>query len=320
MTISHRLGIRKLWFRFLIFVIIIELMIIVAMIIIFLPTYSLKSFFIFYTQNSTVLRLIQHSDCHPFNPDVTPQHLFQSFFSILNNPAWLKRPTSFSPSFHELHKILFGPTTPNLYTTWPNYFNKTLDYAYPYTSLTESLFTDIVKQMNIPITFIVEVGSFMGKSSTNIVKSMLNINKESKFVLLCVDTWLGGLEHWIHNDMRQLTGFAYGRPIVYEKFVANIIGNNLTDYVIPYSTTSILGARFLLERKLFPQIIYLDSAHLQGETYVELELYWSLLQTGGLLIGDDWRWISVRCDVLRFTYNKNVKVTVLEHTWFIKKK
>lgn len=262
---------------------------------------------------------MQHEDCYPFDSHITPQHLFQAFFSVLNNPVWLRKATSFSPPFQELHNMLFGHTTPNLYTTWLNHFNKTLDSTYPYTSLTESLFIDIVKQIDIPIRFIVEVGSFMGKSSTNIVKSMLSMKKESKFFLLCIDTWLGGLEHWVHNDMRQLTGFAYGRPIVYEKFLANIIGNNLTNYVIPYSTTLILGARFLLERKLFPQVIYLDSAHMQGEIYVELDLYWSLLQLGGILIGDNWRWMSVRCDVLRFTYNKNVKVTVLEHIWFIKK-
>jgi hypothetical protein len=320
MTISRKLIVRKIWLRLSIFVIILQMMIIVGMIIIFLPTYSLKPFFIFYSQNSTIIRLIQHSDCHPFDPHVTPRHLFQAFFSVSKNSAWLKRPTSFSPSFQELHNMLFGPTASNLYTTWPNYFNKTLDFRYPYTSLTESLFGDIVKQIDIPLTFIVEVGSFMGKSSTNIVKSMLSIKKESTFLLLCIDTWLGGLEHWVHNDMRKLTGFVYGRPSVYEQFIANIIGNNLTDYVIPYSTTSILGARFLLERKLSPQIIYLDSAHLQGETYVELELYWSILQIGGLIIGDDWRWSSVRCDVLRFTYNNNVKVNVFEHTWFIKKK
>ena len=47
--------------------------------------------------------------------------------------------------------------------------------------------------------------------------------------------------------------------------------------------------------------------------------YWLLLQPGGLLIGDDWRWLAVRCDVLRFTYNNNVKVTALDHLWFIKK-
>ncbi|UJR32568.1 hypothetical protein I4U23_020029 [Adineta vaga] len=159
----------------------------------------------------------------------------------------------------------------------------------------------------------------MGRSATNIGKALLEDESIETYVLLCIDTWLGGLEHWIRDDFRQMMGIVYGRPIVYEQFLANIIANNLTDHVIPYSTTSLLGARFLLEKKLFPQIIYLDSAHLQGETYLELELYWTLLQTGGILIGDDWSWKAVRCDVLRFIDSNKLNVTVLSNTWFIKK-
>jgi hypothetical protein len=34
-------------------------------------------------------------------------------------------------------------------------------------------------------------------------------------------------------------------------------------------------------------LIYLDSAHEQGETLIELALYWNILQPGGVLFGDD---------------------------------
>lgn len=111
----------------------------------------------------------------------------------------------------------------------------------------------------------------------------------------------------------------YGRPTVYEQFIANIIANNLTKVVLPFSITSILEARFLLEHKIMPQVVYLDSAHLQDETYVELELYWTLLQPGGILVGDDWLWQSVRCDVLRFSKSKAADVKVIHNTWYIKK-
>jgi hypothetical protein len=225
----------------------------------------------------------------------------------------------YSPSFQDLHELLFGPTAPNLYSSWPNFFQKKLDTTYPHTSLTPSLFTEILNQIDLPIAFVVEVGSFMGKSASNICKGLLSHRSRSKFVLLCIDTWLGGLEHWVDDKLRQMMGIAYGRPIVYEQFIANIIANNLTSHVIPYSTTSILGARFLLEKKLFPQVIFLDSAHLEGETYVELELYWSLLQVGGVLIGDDWSWLSVRCDVLRFVERIKVNVTLKGNVWFIRK-
>jgi hypothetical protein len=261
----------------------------------------------------------QFQSCDPFDPRITPKHLFQSFFSVLNDSLWLQKPTTYSISFHELHSLLFGPTTPNLYNAWPNYFKKQIDSTYPHTSMTQSLFANILNKTNVPVNFVVEVGSFMGKSATNIGKALLNYKSGSTYVLLCIDTWLGGLEQWMGSSLREMLGIEYGRPTVYEQFIANIIGNNLTNYVIPYSTTSILGARFLLQNKFFPQVIYLDSGHLQGETYLEIELYWLLLQTGGVLVGDDWSWKTVRCDVLRFANSNRVDVTVEGNTWFIKK-
>jgi hypothetical protein len=105
------------------------------------------------------------------------------------------------------------------------------------------------------------------------MKALLNNTSGSISVLLCIDTWLGGLEHWIESGLRQMMRIAYGRSLVYEQFIANIIANNLANYVLLYSTTSILVARFLLEKRLYPQIIFLNNTHLEAETYVEIDLY-----------------------------------------------
>jgi hypothetical protein len=314
MNIRHYVDSEKLCFRLLV------LLLICGITTLWLKTYSCKRQFVTNIENSAVVRQKYDPDCPVFDPQATPQHLFQAYFSVLNNSLWLARSALYSPLFQELHSLLFGSAAPNLYETWPNYFKVKIDLSYPHTSLTQPLFTTILREINIPVTFLVEVGSFTGKSSINIVRTMLNSKLKPKFVLLCIDTWLGGLEHWTEEQQRQLMGIQYGRPVVYEQFIANIVANNLTKYVIPFSTTSILGARFLLEKKLFPQIIYLDSAHLQGETYVELELYWLLIQDGGILIGDDWSWTSVRCDVTRFIEHIQANVTVIGNTWFIKKK
>jgi hypothetical protein len=288
--------------------------------IILLQIYSCKDHFVTNTKNPTVVRQKYYPDCQAFDPQATPQHLFQAYFSVLNDSVWLTRSALYSPSFQELHSSLFGPAAPNLYETWPNHFKLKIDLSYPYTSLTQPLFAKVLKEIKIPVTFLIEVGSFSGKSTINIARALLNSKSKPTFVLLCIDTWLGGFEHWLDDQQRQLMAIQYGRPTVYEQFIANIVANNLTNYIIPYSTTSIMGARFLLEKKLFPQIIFLDSAHLQGETYVELELYWLLIQDGGILIGDDWSWKAVRCDVIRFIEHVQAKLTVLGNIWFIKKK
>lgn len=90
--------------------------------------------------------------------------------------------------------------------------------------------------------------------------------------------------------------------------------------VIPFSTTSILGARFLHIYQYYPQVIFLDSAHEQGETLIELALFWAMLQPGGILLGDDWDWTTVRCDVKKFALHHHLHIEILGgFVWAIKK-
>jgi hypothetical protein len=110
-----------------------------------------------------------------------------------------------------------------------------------------------------------------------------------------------------------------GRPTVYYQFLANIIAENLTKIVLPVSMTSIHGARFLQTFQFRPELIYLDSAHEQGETLIELALYWNLLRPGGVLFGDDWDWISVRCDVKKFIHLKKIQMDLFGRTWVLRK-
>jgi hypothetical protein len=77
-----------------------------------------------------------------------------------------------------------------LYEVWPNHYKMKIDLSYPYTAFTESSFTRILKEIKIPITSVVEVGSFTGKSIIHIARALLNNESKSTFVLLCADTCL----------------------------------------------------------------------------------------------------------------------------------
>ena len=72
------------------------------------------------------------------------------------------------------------------------------------------------------------------------------------------------------------------------------------------SVTSVTAARWLEARKFMPQLVFLDSAHEPDETYIELCLYWNLLPSGGILMGDDLFWDAVREDVLRFIMERKL--------------
>nr|ACD54616.1 unknown [Adineta vaga] len=278
------------------------------------PKRSSESFFI--PMKRPLLK--QHKGCLPYDPHMKAKDLFQEYFQILKNPQWIARRPIYSISFNQLHSLLYGSNTKNIYKSWPNYHKKHFNRSYPYTSMTRLVFKSIAQELSIPLHLVVEIGSFIGKSSSNIGRVIQNNPAwADKTVLLCIDTWLGSVEHWIQE--RPLIGIEFGRPTIYEQFLANMIEAELTNTVLPLSTPSLVGAQILLRHKLFPQIIFLDSAHLQGETLVELELYWELLQPGGILVGDDWKWIAVQCDLLRFADSVGVKPNVIKNIWYIKK-
>ena len=88
--------------------------------------------------------------------------------------------------------------------------------------------------------------------------------------------------------------------------MANVYANHAHDTIMPIVATSIVGMK-LLERLLSegrlhsrPDVLFLDSAHEADETFMELQHAWSLLRSGGILLGDDWSWSSVSNDVWRF--------------------
>ncbi|CAF1389203.1 unnamed protein product [Adineta steineri] len=224
-------------------------------------------------------------------------------------------------TFNQVHSILYGdPSTKLIYDSAQKYFNKAFDPSYPNTSLKKELFSLIIQKIHasLKLQFVVEIGSFTGNSASNI-GNVLKKSYPGSF-LLCIDTWLGDLNMWVNKGVWQhLSVSEDGRPTVYYQFLTNIVKQNLTKIVLPASMTSIIGARFLQTYQFHPQVIYLDSAHEQGETLIELSLYWNLLQPGGILIGDDWSWRSVRCDVKKFSYMKNLTIQHVENTWVIKK-
>ena len=45
----------------------------------------------------------------------------------------------------------------------------------------------------------------------------------------------------------------------------------------------------------------MDSAHEKDETFIELSLCWDCLTNNSILFGDDWDWIAVRDDVIKFS-------------------
>lgn len=147
----------------------------------------------------------------------------------------------------------------------------------------------LVAQANA--SYIVELGSFLGDSAAAWARAIKRTRTDA--VVVCMDTWLGDVNNWLWKRYWLGPQGPTGEPRIFEQFLANIVGDNLTDRVLPVRTSSTVGIRYLqrlLRQRLIsrPSVIYLDAAHEYPETLHELELAWSLLRPGGILLGDDY--------------------------------
>jgi len=103
-----------------------------------------------------------------------------------------------------------------------------------------------------------------------------------------------------------------GRPTIYDRFRANMVEAGYADMIVPIVASSIVGIKLLgrlFDEKripMLPQVLYLDSAHEEGETFLELDRAWDILPPGGVLFDDDFGWKAVQNDEsLSSSYRSN---------------
>lgn len=175
---------------------------------------------------------------------------------------------------------------------------------------------DIVKPR-----LIIEVGSWKGDSATLMASYLAE--KQIDGALICVDTWLGGIEHISCDDPKWgLKQFSkYGYPTLYFNFLANMMHKNVHGLIIPIPNTSLIAGRYLQSKKISADLVYLDASHDEDDVYADAQTYWPLLKPGGVMLGDDWsaRWHGVICAASRFAREKNLALQTAGEKWFVQK-
>ena len=192
------------------------------------------------------------------------------------------------------------------------------DHSYPHSNLRASFVRAVLLSIShTPVTFWLEAGSFVGNSATATAAVAAHLCFD-QLSLIAVDPFTGDAGMWMypknlfgHYDFLRLSEL--GRATIHERFLANVLAAGVSPMVLPIVLPAVTGMR-LLQRLLHaralssrPQIIYLDSAHEEGETMLELNTAWELLLPGGILCGDDWGWSGVRHDVLAFSASVNAR-------------
>lgn len=134
---------------------------------------------------------------------------------------------------------------------------------------------------------IVEVGSWKGASAIHMAKQRRNISPNS-FRLICVDTWLGSLEHWVLRAKPEMALPRWrGYPQLYFQFLHNVNAEGCSDVITPVPLPSTIGAQLLARLEIRPQLIYLDGSHAYADVKADIKAWWPLLAPGGVMFGDD---------------------------------
>jgi predicted O-methyltransferase YrrM len=158
-------------------------------------------------------------------------------------------------------------------------------------------------------SLIVEVGSWKGRSAINMAKAIKQYKLDGE--ILCVDTWLGSPEHWLASGDKirrfESLRLVNGRPNLYNTFMNNVIYNNVEDIITPLPVSSEAAYYVLKELNVSSQLVYIDAGHEYGSVKRDIEMYWQILDDGGVMILDDYiGWPGVTKAVNEFALNNNM--------------
>ncbi len=166
---------------------------------------------------------------------------------------------------------------------------------------------------------IIEVGSWMGLSTVSMARAL----KQNGFfdtAIICVDTWLGSIEHWVEDQWRPKLELTNGYPSFYKNFISNILLTGHADDIVPLPMPSLMGARFLALHNIRADVIYVDGSHDKDDVYRDVSAYWELLAPGGVLFGDDFPLPGVAASVTRFAREQDIAYQTIDDVYWMLKK
>ena len=169
---------------------------------------------------------------------------------------------------------------------------------------------------------IIELGSYLGWSAITMADICRQNNIECK--ILCVDTWLGSVEHWRKDQCNSLSKYNYfsnGTSTMFDSFCKNVISHGVQNYIIPLPNTTDVMFKLLSHYNIKSDLIYVDSAHEYESVLKDLTSYYTLLNEGGYIIGDDCCWPAVNNAAIEFSknINKQLQYSTNKNLFYIKK-
>jgi cephalosporin hydroxylase len=120
----------------------------------------------------------------------------------------------------------------------------------------------------------VEVGSWMGRSSTCMAEAIRNSGKQIDF--WCVDTWRGSEEHQQFGVVRE--------DALFQNFLTNIAP--FRDFIQPLRMSSLEAATTFDSESL--DFVFLDAAHDFANVVADIEAWLPKVRPTGVIAGHDY--------------------------------
>jgi predicted O-methyltransferase YrrM len=155
----------------------------------------------------------------------------------------------------------------------------------------------------------VEIGSWMGKSSSFMAVEIANSQKNIKFY--CVDTWEGSIEHQNNDVIKNNT--------LFDIFLKNT--ELAKDYLTPIKNSSELASKQFEDESL--DFIFIDAGHTYEDVKNDLKNWYPKLKQNGIIAGHDFSeaaWPGVVKAVTEWAEENNIIFSLTEQSCWITKK
>ncbi len=180
------------------------------------------------------------------------------------------------------------------------------------------IFEAVIDQLR-PKT-IIEVGTWKGASAIHMAGLMDQYKCQGEIV--CVDTWLGGFESWVGDQQASKLPKSFGRHVLYEQFLANVIHRGQTKRIVPLPSDSVTAAKVVTAKAMPADAIYIDAGHTYEHVMADLRAWWPALRPGGVMFGDDYhvQWVGVIRAVHDFADEHRLSIrTDFPDKWYMQK-
>lgn len=167
----------------------------------------------------------------------------------------------------------------------------------------------------VPCGNVLEVGSWTGTGTirmASVVKALCTGGRRWPSIV-ALDTWLGSPEFYLMGNASwwEDTGFMTkdGVPHGYLQYLFNIKHAHQDDIVVPFPQSTTIGVKVLFAKGIRFDAIYIDASHEYEDVWQDLNCFWNLLRSGGIMFGDDYSaWPGVKRAVDAFASGRGLQL------------